>query len=134
MLKFDDFKYNKDAADLPMAQIFEKLVTPFNDDDDAYVTLDNGGQPFVVKYDEKNKIASVYKQEERLEVKNIFDGSQNGKGDRGTSLLLQLEDNKYVFVGDDMYEFTTEDKIEEYYSVIGNSAVPYPVAVGEKNV
>ena len=52
----------------------------------------------------------------------------------GNSILLNLSGNKYVFIGESIYEFNTPDHIEEFYSMIGHSDVPYPVAVGEKNV
>ena len=56
------------------------------------------------------------------------------KAGLGNSILLNLSGNKYVFIGEFVYEFDTPDHIEEFYSMIGNSDVPYPVAVGEKNV
>ena len=56
------------------------------------------------------------------------------KAGLGNSILLNLSGNKYVFIGDFVFEFETPDNIEGFYSMIGNSDVPYPVAVGEKNV
>jgi len=40
----------------------------------------------------------------------------------------------YVFIGDSIYIFTPpeDDEILEFYSMIGGSDVPYPVAVGRK--
>ena len=56
----------------------------------------------------------------------------------GNSILLTLptstQQQKYVFIGHIIYEFTVEDKITHYFSHIGNNNVPYPVAVGEKYV
>ena len=51
----------------------------------------------------------------------------------GNSILLQIDSNKYVFVGHNIYEFKIDDTINEYYSPVGNSFVPYPVALGSKN-
>ena len=56
------------------------------------------------------------------------------KAGLGNSILLNLSGNKYVFIGESVYEFDTPDHIKEFYSMIGNNDVPYPVAVGEKNV
>ena len=51
----------------------------------------------------------------------------------GNSILLQIDSNKYVFVGHNIYEFKIDDTINEYYSPVGNNDVPYPVALGSKN-
>jgi hypothetical protein len=52
----------------------------------------------------------------------------------GNSVLLKIQDNRYVFVGDCIYEFDTldGDVIVDYHSLVGNNDVPYPVALGEK--
>lgn len=50
----------------------------------------------------------------------------------GNSILLQLRDNKYVYVGSNVYKFKTGDIITEYYSAVGNNDVPYPIAIGEE--
>ena len=52
----------------------------------------------------------------------------------GNSILLNLSGNKYVFIGESVYEFETIDPIEKFYSMIGRNDVPYPVAVGPENV
>jgi hypothetical protein len=39
-----------------------------------------------------------------------------------------------MHIGFDLYEFTMEDDFEAYYSLIGNSDVPYPVLLGSKYV
>ena len=54
----------------------------------------------------------------------------------GNSLLLELAPRRYLCVcGDGVFEFRTPlgDEIVRYVSVMGNSAVPYPYAVGKKN-
>jgi hypothetical protein len=53
----------------------------------------------------------------------------------GNSILLQIGKDSYVFIGRIIYEFSTnDDQIIEYYSPVGNIDVPYPVAIGEKNI
>ena len=56
----------------------------------------------------------------------------------GNSILLELKNNsdnavasfKYVYIGSEIYEFVTSEPIQEYFSLVGNSDVPYPVAIG----
>jgi len=53
----------------------------------------------------------------------------------GNSILVYLGNFEYVFIGDCIYKFkTTDDIIETYYSPVGNSDVPYPFAISNKNV
>ncbi len=57
------------------------------------------------------------------------------KGDfPGNSILIKVSPKKYIYVGDQIYSFTTDDTITSYYSPLGNNQVPYPYAVGEKSV
>jgi len=54
----------------------------------------------------------------------------------GNSLLLKVrrDKNEYVFIGESVFFFATpaDDPIFEYHSPVGNSAVPYPYAIGKK--
>lgn len=53
----------------------------------------------------------------------------------GNSVLLQTGAQKYVYIGERMFEFSTpRDNIVRYVSDMGNSAVPYPYAVGKSRV
>jgi hypothetical protein len=80
-----------------------------------------------------------------MHYKNIFIGDNvNGLKDyvkkgtafsKGNSVLAELGAGRYVFVGEQIYEFSVaagDDVIEAYHSPIGNNDVPYPVAVGKK--
>jgi len=49
-------------------------------------------------------------------------------------LELELEPGKYVKISNVIEEFEVDDVILHYYSPIGNNAVPYPTAIGEKYV
>lgn len=51
---------------------------------------------------------------------------------KGNTILLKLSSDKYVFIGGMIYEFNVmpNDEIVKYYSIIGPSVAPYPVAVG----
>ncbi len=52
----------------------------------------------------------------------------------GNSILIKVSPQKYIYVGDQIYSFKTDDPITSYYSPLGNNQVPYPYAVGEKSV
>lgn len=120
---------------------------------------DNGGRPFKVvqgpsktvkiykatyenedDYDEEpayTKMIKEYSNIEKLFVGksplNEMTGFSGGHGPSfdGNSLLLSLPGNRYVFIGQRVYEFTPPEPIEKYYSSVGNSDVPYPVALSK---
>ena len=51
----------------------------------------------------------------------------------GNTLLLQCENNEYVYIsGLEFFKFKTDDKIIDYISLMGNNMTPYTFAVGEK--
>jgi hypothetical protein len=52
----------------------------------------------------------------------------------GTSILIKEGGKSYVFIGQKIYRFHTDDKITDFVSPMGNNNVPYPVAIGEDNV
>ena len=63
----------------------------------------------------------------------------HGAWANGNSILLKLKNrniqkNRYVFIGWYVYEFDAPEKITKYYSSLGNSDVPYPVALSENYV
>jgi hypothetical protein len=122
----------------------------------GWFTHDNGGRPFLVipvsnsivdiykaKSDEEfdssiyTKLVKRYDNVEKLFVgkslKNpttVYSGGY-GKWADGNSILLRLPKNRHVFIGDHVYEFTPPEPIEKYYSSVGNSDVPYPVALSK---
>jgi NADH:ubiquinone oxidoreductase subunit C len=103
-----------------------------------YATIDNGGKSFYVtiSVDKSRKIdVKVRHYNSKFEttfenVNKVFIGDDSF--DPGNSILINLGGNQYVFVGDNLYSFTAPEEITEYYSEVGNSSVPYPVA-GSKN-
>ena len=51
----------------------------------------------------------------------------------GNTILLEVEDEKYVYIsGLEIFEFRTDDKILDYKSLMGNNMIPYTFAIGEK--
>jgi hypothetical protein len=110
-----------------------------------YYTHDNGGRPYLViiykdlayiyecdidKYTNKCTYDTLIK---KYTIVDKYIGKDT-RGHIGNSIILQLSSTKFVFVGNIVYEFYIKDKIIKYYSFVGNSDVPYPVLVGEKNV
>ena len=62
-----------------------------------------------------------------------FSGANNSHDYDGNTLLLEFEDNEYVYIsGLEFFKFKTDDKIIDYISLIGNNMIPYTFAVGEK--
>lgn len=51
----------------------------------------------------------------------------------GNTILVQVSPRKYVYIGESIYSFVIADQIDTYFSTIGNSDVPYPVALSKKN-
>jgi len=52
----------------------------------------------------------------------------------GNTLLFQIDDNRYLHIGSEIYEFETIDEIIEYYSIVENNDVPLPIAIGTEYV
>jgi hypothetical protein len=119
-----------------------------------YLILDNGGYTHLVhiyknivsvyecSYNEKIKYIKFIKKYNTLKiyigksVKCDMTNISGGYGPEydGNSILLKISKNTYVSIGWDVYEFSVDDDIVEYHSPVGNSGVPYPVAIGKKNI
>lgn len=54
----------------------------------------------------------------------------------GNTILLKLKGGKFLFIGPSIQEFKPEkgDTIEEFFSEVGNSDVPYPHAIGKTHL
>ena len=50
------------------------------------------------------------------------------KSGLGNSILIEIADNKYIYIGHKILEFSTKIPILDYQSPIGNSDSPYPYA------
>lgn len=119
-----------------------------------YTTLDNGGDSFLVKVfvDKTNVFVKIYKalDEEYFKkegspknydqfiiqydnIKSIFipqhvEDNKINKKYEGNSILINLYDNRYVEVGESIYEFTAPESIKRYSSIVGLNAKAKPVA------
>jgi len=59
-----------------------------------------------------------------------FSGGYGEKWD-GNSILLRISHHnefRYVYVGENVFEFVIDEKITKYVSSVGNNCVPYPYA------
>ncbi len=124
----------------------------------GYFTHDNGNRPFYVKIRdgaitvvrgrcddacfEKKDIGSIYDKHVLTisSYKHVWIGENTGKyankreiKGTGNSILVHIEDDKYVFIGDHIIEFRTSDKINEFHGIVGNSDVIYAFAIGDEN-
>ena len=61
------------------------------------------------------------------------EAADNSSDFDGNTLLLEVEDRKYVFIsGVEITEFETNDKVIDCISLMGNNMVPYAIILGEK--
>ena len=61
-----------------------------------------------------------------------FSGANDSSSFDGNTLLLECENNEYVYIsGLEIFKFKTDDKIIDYTSLIGNNMIPYTFAAGE---
>lgn len=76
---------------------------------------------------------SIFIGKSSLNDMTNFSGGHGDKYD-GNSILLRIGDKtefRYLFIGSDIYEFTTDEIITKYVSSVGNNQVPYPYAESE---
>jgi hypothetical protein len=127
-----------------------KKISLDNTNKKSWLTHDNGGRPykvvqlsskvihvFIAKYNDQITMddAPTYPKLVKSydNVEKVFIGKSPLHGSRfdGNSVLLRLPANRYVFIGDSIYEFTAPEPITTYYSAVGNNDVPYPVALSK---
>ena len=129
----------------------------------SYTIHDNGGIPFIVEvkdemvsvyfagpreYDEERDqyVEEYMPVKEQLIIEtpykklwvgdNDLDLDHYEEGDiyAGNSILVQLHDSTYMYIGSEIYKFCTEegDHINMFFSPIGRNDVPYPYAIGDR--
>lgn len=115
---------------------------------ETYVTHDNGGRPFMVIRQNQEIVdvhlvgndGAAYGDEEQgellcnyAEVTQFFAGDDPVCDERGNSVLFRVARQNgahhYVYVGSEIYTFSSEEPVTSYVSPLGNSDVPYPYAV-----
>ena len=62
-----------------------------------------------------------------------FSGAHDSSDFDGNTLLIQVEDNEYVYIsGLQIFKFKTDDKFIEYISLMGDNMIPHAIMVGER--
>ena len=51
----------------------------------------------------------------------------------GNSILVNLDNDKYIWIGEEIKMFKPKSKIKKFVSPVGNSDVPYPYAIDSDN-
>ena len=123
-------------------QTKKRRVTSKKEKTRMFHTHDNGAYAYNVLVRELvhgNRVEIENAQTTKLiksyNAMNIHYGVSKGSSStKGNSILLHLSGNKYVYIGDKVYEFQMEDEVDKYFSLIGNGDVPYPVLLGTENV
>jgi len=138
---FRNLTYRKSTEEKTVAKT-EKKVSKSNKST-KYNILDNGGNPFTVHVyktqvevyrENDNKL--IFTFDHPLKVW-IGDSMSHDKGDDGNSIVVQIKHDTYVYIGSEIYQFQLSDakeKVVEYVSHIGNSGVPYPYLLTNKNI
>ena len=114
-----------------------------NDDKSiTYKIHDNGARPFTITDYSTDKYIIINDNRDikaftnmKFSYLEIFIGKDtHNKNYNGNSIIIKVGLERYIYIGCNMYEFMTDDPIVDYISEIGNSDVPYPYAIGEKNI
>lgn len=116
---------------------------------ETYITHNNGGKAFCVKINNLHKLTIyavidnnelVLKKLKTVNCKKIFIGKSylhkiTDAPDEypGNSLLVQIDELKYMYIGVDVFTFKTKSEIQEYHSLVGNNDVVYAFAVDSNN-
>ena len=61
-----------------------------------------------------------------------FSGADDSSGFDVNTILLQCEDNEYLYIsGFEIFKFKSDDEIIDYISLMGKCMCPYFIATGE---
>ena len=61
--------------------------------------------------------------------------NNNNNNNDGNSILFKVNNSdNFIYIGERIYSFFTNDNIKHYYSCVGNSGVSYLIAIGENNI
>lgn len=89
--------------------------------------------------DEKNIFNKLVLKLEKY--KNIFVGMNTNKFGghyhqkfTGNSILIEINSKEYIYIGKNIHKFITTTPITKYYSIMGNSDVPYPFAISKDKI
>lgn len=83
---------------------------------------------------EQYKVNKIFIGKSPLIKMTEFSGGYGKYFDGNTVLLLLLNNNNYIYIRDGIEKCKINDNIKKYFSFVGNNDVPYPMALGEKNI
>ena len=121
----------------------EKIKTPGLNNPEYYVLTHNRFNTYIVLIFTDLKKAQVYKMPYRdsphqeiemvmsFDYLRVFGLDENNKDG---NFLFEIEDKKYIHVGEEFFSFETNDEIEKYFSEHGFNDVKYPFAYGKENI
>jgi hypothetical protein len=107
----------------------------------SFLVHDNGGKPFKVNINDKS--INVYKAKYKDYIENkyyktpiltirnylgIFIGTHKYNKYKGNTILIHINNNKYIYIGENINKFETLEPITHYVSEIGGSDIPYAYA------
>lgn len=111
----------------------------------CYYTHWNGGNPYIVLIDESKQTVTIESTDvhkiKTFPYEKVWIGKnpndEHNEND-GNTILFQ-ESNRdglyyYVYIGSNVYRFTTCSPMKSYSSPIGNADCPYPFSIDEDNV
>jgi hypothetical protein len=135
----------------------EKVTLEQHRNDSWYDIHENGGTPFIVYINRQKTLVSVYRKPQNGYVwdeewsrdmkdnlgfySELVAEYRNplkvllGKDEQytGNTILVEHKALQYVYIHYRILEFNTEERITKLLSPIGNSDVPYPVAVSKNH-
>jgi len=134
---------------------YKKIIKKYNGYK-SFMTRWNGGKPYLIYFNDKEAFIyyipsnvfidnSLYSEKEddnkwmyiKLAKKYIFSKIYIGKSPKlytnkpfyGNTILLKINENKYIFIDECIKEFTYKNEIINFISPIGISDIPLPYAI-----
>ena len=117
--------------------------TPGLNNPEVYVLAHNRFNTYIILIFTDSKKAQIYKMPYRnsphqeIEIVMSFDylhvfGPDENNKDR--NFLFEIENKKYIHVGENLISFETNDEFVDYFSEHGNNDVKYTYAYGKENI
>lgn len=108
-------------------EIYKQPKLTFEEIDELYEKKSS----YTILVKRYNNTDKIFIGKSPLNKSTKYSGGHGPKFDGNTILLKLKASNRYVFIGDGIYEFDAPEEINAYYSSVGNNDVPYPVALSK---
>jgi hypothetical protein len=150
---FSKYDENKGKELKPLVKQIKTTTIKKITSKNNYNIHDNGGRTFKAKINKAKNEVEVFKNVteynydsrddnvvikwefvKTIKYKNLFLGSDDFVSFYGNSILLQNTARKYTLIAFATWQFTIDDIIIKFISVVGNSGVTWPYAIGTKYV